>query len=535
MSISRVDLIIIASYLAGILLWGLWVIRKQKMTSSTYFLAGRSLNWAMIGAALFASNISTIQVVGLAASGFKEGLVWGNFEWMAAFTLILLSLVFVPFYMKSRISTLPEFLEKRFGSAARTIMACVAIIVALFVHIGISLYAGAVVFQSFFGINVWTSILIISLFTVIYTVIGGLRSVVYTETIQAIILIAGAITLTVFAFSALPGQGIHTLSDLRMAVKPDQLDILQGSGSGPGLSWYAVFLGYPVLGIWYWCADQTIVQRVLGARSTRDAQNGALFAGFIKILPMFIMVVPGVLAYVLFKDVITDPNDALPILIVELLPKGLIGLYSAALLAALMSTVAAALNSTATLVAFDIVKRVRPRVGDAQQIRIGRMAAVVVMILAILWSPFVARFPSIFQAINQVLSSLAPPISAVFLLGVFWKRGTQQAANATLVAGFILGMVVFLLDFPVIGSRHLFTDMLNIPFMMQAWWLFAICCVLFYFVSLATPKPTEDQILHCWKNPVQVLAGDKISSFSDPRIIALILFLIMVALFITFG
>jgi SSS family solute:Na+ symporter len=320
-----IDLVIIVVYLAGILLIGIASVRVKKMTSEGYFLAGRGLGWVMVGAALFASNISTVHLVGLAASGYNEGLVWGNFEWLASITLILLGLVFAPFYFKSRISTLPEFLEKRYSPAARTLMAVIAIISALFVHIGMSLYAGAVVFQAFFGISVFTSILVISVITAIYTVLGGLKAVVVTESVQTVILILGALVLTIFALAALPEHGVTSLSELKARLKPGQLNMLHSkeslslmgdSGFESGLTWYACLLGYPVLGLWYWCSDQTIVQRVLGARSRQAAQLGPIFAGFLKILPVFILVFPGVIAYVLFRDIIGgDANQTLPVLI----------------------------------------------------------------------------------------------------------------------------------------------------------------------------------------------------------------------------
>ena len=361
LNINNIDLVIICVYLVAILLIGIFSVRLKKLTGEGYFLAGRGLGWVMVGAALFASNISTIHLVGLSASGFNEGFVWGNFEWMASVTLILLGLVFAPFYFKSRISTLPEFLEKRYNSTARSIMAFIAIIGALFVHIGMSLYAGAVVFHAFFGINVITSIVVISVITAIYTVLGGLKAVVVTETIQAVILIVGAIILTCFAIAALPDHGVTTLAELKAQLKPGQMSMLHSreslrslgeGGFESGLTWYACLLGYPINGLWYWCSDQTIVQRVLGAKSMHAAQMGPIFAGFLKILPVFILVFPGVIAFVLFRDIIgTDANQTFPVLIDQLLPTGLKGIMAAALLAALMSTIAAALNSSATLVA----------------------------------------------------------------------------------------------------------------------------------------------------------------------------------------
>jgi SSS family solute:Na+ symporter len=454
---------------------------------------------------------------------------------MATFTLVLLGLVFAPFYFRSRISTLPEFLEKRYGPGARIMLAFMAILAALFIHIGMSLYAGAAVFRQFFGIDVVTSIVIISVVTGIYTILGGLKAVVVTESIQAVILILGAIVVTAFAVLALPSHGIHTLADFKAAVKPDQLSMLQ-TRSATGLNWYAIFLGYPILGIWYWCTDQTIVQRVLGSRTEKDAQYGALFAGLLKILPVFILVLPGVLGYVLFRDVIgADANQTLPVLLVRLIPTGLKGVIAAGLLAALMSTIAAALNSSATLVAVDIVKRIRPEASDRAQIRIGQICAVAVMLLAMAWSTQGGRYASIFEAINTIASYLAPPITAVFLWGVFWKRGTRQAALTTLVAGFLIGVASFLIDLPVFGTEKVITHGLGIPFMMQAWWMFCLCSVIFFVVSLLTPRPDPEKVAALtWKSPAAVLAHGRIQGLSDPRVLAGGLLTILAVLYIIF-
>ena len=545
LTINTIDLTIIVVYLVGILLVGILSVSLRKMTSEGYFLAGRGLGWIMVGAALFASNISTIHLVGLAASGYNEGLVWGNFEWLASITLILLGLVFAPFYFKSRISTLPEFLEKRYGSTARSILAFIAILGALFVHIGMSLYAGAVVFHSFFGINVFTSILIISVITAVYTVLGGLKAVVVTESIQTIILIIGAVVLTGFAISALPDRGVSNLAELKAQLKPGQLNMLHSreslgllgeGGFESGLTWYACLLGYPVLGLWYWCSDQTIVQRVLGARTRHDSQMGPIFAGFLKILPVFIMVFPGVIAFVLFRDVIgTDANQTLPVMINQLLPTGLKGIMAATLLAALMSTIAAALNSSATLVAVDIVKRIKPSTSDKQQIKYGRIAAVIVMLLAMAWSTQGDKFSSIFEAINKIAAAIAPPVAVVFLFGVFSKRGTNQAGIATLVTGLILGIAAFCIDFEPISGYMYLTRGLHIPFMMQAWWLFVICAVVYFAVSYTTPRPPLEIIeTYTWESPLAVIARGEFKGVRDVRLWAGFLVLALVVLYIIF-
>ena len=260
LSMHPIDMIVIVGYLVGMVLIGIYAARNKSTTGHEYFLAGRSLSWPVVGSALFASNISTIHLVGLAESGYKYGLVIGNFEWMATFTLMLLALVFIPFYFKSQITTLPEYLEKRYSRLARTILAVMAIVAALLIHIGISLYAGAAVFQAFFGLNVVASIVIISIVTAIYTVVGGLTAVVVTETIQTVILLAGAVIVTMLAIMALPSVGVHNFAEFQAATKPDQLSMIHTSNRD-GFAWYAILFGYPVLGIWYWCTDQTIVQR----------------------------------------------------------------------------------------------------------------------------------------------------------------------------------------------------------------------------------------------------------------------------------
>ncbi|MCK5067492.1 MAG: sodium/solute symporter [Bacteroidales bacterium] len=534
-NISAIDLVIILAYLVIIILIGILSARRKTTSSEGFFLAGRSLNWGMIGAALFAANISTIHMVGLAANGFKDGIVWGNFEWMATFLLIILALFFAPFYFKNRISTLPEFLEKRFGPRSRSFFAFIVVITALFSHIGVSLYAGAVVLNSIFGVDIMVSIVVISVITTLYTIMGGLRAIVVIESFQSVILIGGATLLTILAVALLPDKGVNSLADLKAALKPGQLDILQ-SGENAIIPWYAILLGYPVLGIYYWCADQTIVQKVLGAKTLSDAQNGPLFAGFLKILPVFIMVFPGILAYVLFSDVIVDPNDTLMVLISNVLPKGLVGLMTAALLAALMSTISAALNSVGTLVSIDIVKRIRPATSDRLVLRAGRISSLVVIILAISWSPWIGRFESIFDAIVIVLSMLSPPVASVFVMGIISRKGNDKVALWTMIFGLLAGSIVFCLDFDPISGSKMITDGLGVPFLMQAWWLFVMCIVFFNTLSLTSRNRPLSEIKHLTftKENLQGF-GSKINSIKDSRIWAVILLILMILLYLYFG
>ncbi|MHC4517360.1 MAG: sodium:solute symporter [Planctomycetota bacterium] len=537
MEINWIDLTIIVAYLLGITAIGVFVGRRQTESSTGYFLASRSLRWTTVGLALFATNISTVHLIGLASSGFSDGMVMGNFEWMAPFLLILLGLVFAPFYFRTKISTLPEYLEGRYGPASRTVLAVMAVFGALFIHIGVSLYAGAVMVQNFVDVPITISILIVSLLTVIYTVTGGLKAVVVTESIQTVLLLFGAVAVTVFALFMLGRVDIRSLADLRQAVKPEQLSMIRHDGE---FAWYYMLIGYPVLGIWYWCSDQTIVQRVLGARSEQDAQVGPIFCGFIKVLPPLVMVLPGVFCYALFKDKVGDNADStLIVLIKELLPVGLQGLVIAGLLAALMSTVAGALNSTATLVSIDIVKRVKPATSDSALVRIGQVTAVVVMVLAMLWSTQGERFGGIFKGINQMIAVLAPPISAVFIWGIFWRRATSAASFTTLVFGFVLGAIVFVLDFPAVSrfvlgvdrdsnAEQLFTRTLGMPFMLQAGILFGLCSTVLVVVSVMTPPPDPERVdRYCWKNPLAVITEKPIAGILDPRILTVLLVITM--------
>jgi SSS family solute:Na+ symporter len=332
---------------------------------------------------------------------------------------------------------------------------------------------------------------------------------------------------------------------LKAQLKPGQMNMLHSraslgllgdGGSKAGLTWYACLLGYPINGLWYWCSDQTIVQRVLGAKSRQASQMGPIFAGFLKILPVFILVFPGVIAYVLFSDIIgNDANQTLPVLIDQLLPTGLKGIMAATLLAALMSTIAAALNSSATLVAVDIVNRIRPGTTDKQQIKYGRIAAVVVMILAMAWSTQGDQFSSIFEAINKIAAALAPPVATVFLFGVFSKRGTGKAASVTLLVGLLIGITAFCLDFEPISGHMYLTRGLHIPFMMQAWWSFVICTIIYFTVSYNTPRPTVEVIEnYTWNNPLSVISRGEYRGIKDVRLWAGILLMVLVVLYIIF-
>jgi solute:Na+ symporter, SSS family len=560
MTVSTLDVIVIAAYLVGITAFGIWIGFRRHASTDQYFLANKSLGWFTVGAAVFTSNISTIHLVGLAAGGAKEGMVIGNFEWMACFTLMLLALLFAPFYIASRVHTLPEFMERRYGPSARTFLAFIGLVGALLIHIGISLFAAAKIFESFLGVPMITTIIVLSLFTVAYTALGGLKAVVMTESIQVCLLLGGATLVTVLGLRALPSVGVHDVAAFRTAVAPGQLHMLHPVVNAQGqlneYSWLGVLLGYPILGVWYWCADQTHVQRVLGAKNLRAGQNGALFAGFLKITPVFLMVFPGVIGYVLWQKGafqlhnvantdIPDYNTMLPSLINYLVPPGLKGLLAACMAAALMSCMAAALNSCATLISMDLFKRLRPQMPDRDVVMIGRITTGVIMVLAMLWSTQGDQFGTIFEAINKIPMTFAPAVTTVFVLGVLWKRGTKQAAMATLYLGSVIGVIYFLLDLPGIGKMllagkahasfaGLVTDPgqgLGIPFMLVGPLIAALCVVIYVITSLVTPRMDPQEVAKvCWDHPLAFLKG-RLAGAGDPRLLALVLFAVVGVLY----
>ena len=532
LSMSGLDMLLVAIYLVGIVGLGLWAWkrrRKKQASSAEYFLAGSSLRWPVIGLALFSTNISTIHLVSLAQEGYVNGLAYGNFEWMAAFLLIVLALFFAPFYIRSRVATLPDFLEKRYSRASRDWLTGLSIISAVFIHIGFSLYTGAVVLRGLFGIDIATSIIVTAMLTGLYTVVGGLLAVVITESVQTVVLILGSACVLGFGLAKIGGWGA-----LVAAVEPVKLTVLRTAAETPSLPWYAVFLGYPIIGLWYWCADQTIVQRVLGAKDERNARLGPLFTGFIKILPVFLFVLPGLIAYGLVRQgALLAPEssaDVYSLLVNNILPVGLKGIVAAALLAALMSTVSGALNSIATLFTLDVYRRWRPQASEKRLTLVGRAVTFAAMVVAIIWSPMISHFQSLFQGITAVICYIAPPITAVFIWGVMWRKASAAAARVTLMAGSALGLTVFLLDW------FKSTTGWTVPPMMATFYLFCVCSGILIVVSLVRPHVhTEEGAKLVWARPVDALKGPWGPGLLDYRLVSLVLFLVMVGLYVLFG
>ena len=541
--IGTFDIAISVLYILGIVTIGLWTGLKKKKTaegssSNEYFLAGKTLKWPMIGLALFATNISCIHLVSLAQSGFDTGLLNGNFEWMASFTLILLALFFVPFYLKSKVATLPDFLEKRYNRACRDWLAIVSVVSAIIIHIAFSFLAGGIVLKTLFGVNMYVSVIVIAVLTGVYTIIGGLRAVVITESIQTIVLLTGAVIITVICFQKVGGWDSLTAT-LQQTNSLDKLSMLRGSGDESGMPWYAVFLGYPVLGIWYWCADQTIVQRVLGAKDENHARVGSLFCGFIKILPVFIFVLPGLMAYILSQKgmfdissiqtldasgkTITETKGIYTLMITQLVPTGLVGVLVAALLSGLMSQISGALNSIATLASFDLYKRFNPEASDKKMVSVGKISAAIALLVSILLLPLLNRYESLFNGINDVIAHIAPPITTVFVLGIFWKKASAKAAQLTLWIGSLLGGGVFAINKLTPG-----TMIAGIPFMMMAFYLFIACVLMQVVFSFIYPvQHTKESEELYWKSPMEPLKGAAWKGVGNYKFLSLLLIVIM--------
>ncbi len=594
--IQTLDWVIIAGYLLGIV--GIGVLAGFRRSKSTegghYFLADNSLTWPVIGLAMFAANISTVHLVSLAQSAYTSGLLYGNYEWMAGFTLILLSLFFAPLYLRTRVPTLPDYLERRYNRNCRDALSFVSLISAIVIHIGVALFTAAAVLcfifgipekQPIFGINAMMFfIVVLGVLTGVYTVIGGLLAVVWTESLQTVLLLLGAICITVVGYEAVGGW--DALSNL-LATKPHPLaggpealkagvnlstksflHMMHPAGDNTVIAnvpWYSILLGYPVIGIWYWCCDQTIVQRVLAAKDEKHARLGPLFCAFIKILPVFFFVLPGVLCVALVQkghfgmetvDGVTRAigpaasKDAYPFMITHLLPVGMKGLVVAAMLAAAMQTCSAALNSAATLFSYDIWKRWRPTTTDHSLVKIGRWTTVVATVLAIVLSPIFGHYDTIFKGLNVLICYIAPPITAVFLVGVFWKKAGGRAAFITMVGGGLLGALCFFLDFfkaTVVGASATPESIAASPvlnfiynfalkdFMLASFGLFCLCLILQVGASLRFREPLKEEarslVWENWAEPLRVQCG---RGLSDYRVMSAIVFAIFVVLYLIF-
>ncbi len=439
--LQGLDWIVLGLYFLALIGVAVWVFIQKNKNTEDYFLAGRNVGWFVIGSSIFASNIGSEHVVGLAGTGFESGTPMAHYE-LHAWIVLLLGWLFLPFYIRSGAFTTSEFLEKRFDSRSRWFLSVFSLLAYVLTKVSITIYAGGIVVSELLEIPFWYGAIGIVLFTGVYTVIGGLKAVIYTETLQTIVLIFGSVVITVLGLQEVGGWG--QLRETVTAVSPDHFNMWRPM-SDPNFPWTGLLIGGTIVGIWYWCTDQYIVQRTLAANNITIARRGAIFGAYLKLLPILIFLVPGIIAFALTlqqPDIffVERADRAFPMLVKTLLPVGLKGLVAGGLMAALMSSLASVFNSCSTIFTIDIYKKIKPEMSEKSLINIGKIATAGIVLLGIIWIPVMEKIGGgvMYQYLQNVQSYIAPPVTAVFLLGILWKRVTSDAAIATLISGLIL-------------------------------------------------------------------------------------------------
>jgi solute:Na+ symporter, SSS family len=480
-SLHLIDIIVIVIYIIVIVGIGIWVSRSTDDTED-YFLAGRSLTWSLIGFSLVASNMSSTSLIGMAGSAYGTGVSVFNYEWMAAIVLIFFTIFLLPLLLKSQVFTMPEFLERRFDSRSRYYFSGFTILGNIFIDTAGALYAGAlVIFLLYPSVPFALSVIILALLAGAYTILGGLKAVVYTDTIQAVLLMLGAVLISALAFGKVGSWEVVTSS-----VDAGMLSLIQPA-SDEFLPWPGLLFGIPLLGFYFWCTNQFMVQRVLGAKSLDHGRWGALFAGFLKLPVIFIMVLPGIFALILYPELPSmegfTPDLIFPVLLFDLLPIGLRGLILVALIAAIMSSIDSTLNSASTLVTMDFAKPLKPEWNDRQLLLAGRVTTFVFMIVAAAWAPMITNFPSLWQYLQSILAYQSPPFVAAFLVGIFWAGANRQSAFWGLVGGHVVSACLFfaIMVFGVIDIHFLYVAPI----------LFVVSIVLMVLISLTTKTKQE--------------------------------------------
>lgn len=491
-NLSLLDWSIVAAYFVAIFCIAFWPASKNAhKESEQYFLAGRSVGWFVIGASIFAANIGSDHVIGLAGSGAAGEMPAAQFEILGSFSLLILGWLFVPFYLRSGVFTMPEFLERRYSSGARMYLAIISVIGYVLTKISVTIAAGGIVFETLIGVNFWTGAIIVTMATGLYTIAGGLRAVLYTDVAQVVLIIGGSVLVTVIGLRELGGW-----SELKESVEPTALSLWR-SASDPTYPWTGLIFGTMILGVWYWCTDQFIVQRALSARNIDEARKGTIFAALLKQLPLFIFIVPGLIAAVLAERGVLQyerADQSLPALVGALLPAGIKGLVVAGLLASLMSALSAVFNSCATVVTMDLYRKIVPNASEHRLLRVGQLATLASVVLGLIWIPFIDAISSgLFRYIQSVQSYIAPPIAAAFLVGVLWPRANANGAMAALVTGFLLGAARLILEMNKAELTGITLEFARINFLHFAVLLFALSVATIVVVSLFSAAPPREK------------------------------------------
>lgn len=515
-SLTITDFLVIAIYFIGIIVYG--ISQSKRASSEEYFLGGRSLTWPVVGISLFAANISSSTLIGLAGSAYVLDMTVYNYEWYAVLVLVFFAIFFLPFYLKTGVYTMPEFMERRYDSRSRYYFSFITVVGNVLIDTAASLYVGTIVLGLIFPtLPPWVVIVLLAASAAAYTIPGGLNSVVKTEVIQAIVLIFGSIILTYYGMQEVGGWSgmVAQLNDLNAAGVIDKnaqeaLSIVRDNEGdwwrqydSPIVPWWGLITGVPLLGFYFWANNQFMVQRVLSSKSLNHGRWGALFAGLLKLPVILIMVIPGTIAYLIFKDQeiayqtasgpcanLADCTDfTYPTLLFELLPTGLLGLVVAGLLAAMMSSISATFNSASTLITMDFVNKMRPNMTSKQLVRSGQISTLILVILASVWAPFIGRYGDLFRYLQDVLGYIAPPIVSAFVLGLFWKRGNSHGSFWSLMFGIVMAVIWVS---GIIGEvDHWFFQM---HFLLRTTVLFFLCLIVHIGVSLATAAPAAEKL-----------------------------------------
>ena len=519
------DWIVIALFFVALVGIIVWVMRQKQNNAADYFLGGKDATWIAIGASIFASNIGSEHLIGLAGAGASSGMAMAHWE-IQGWMILILGWVFVPFYSRSMVYTMPEFPEKRYNSQSRTILSMISLISYVLTKVAVTVYAGGLVFQQVFGIDTlwgidffWIAAIGLVLITAVYTIVGGMKSVLYTSVLQTPILLLGSLIILVLGLKALGGwdQMMSICSQVVVNDHGDTMTNLIRDNRDPNFPWLGALVGSAVIGFWYWCTDQFIVQRVLSGKNEKEARRGTIFGAYLKLLPVFLFLIPGMIAFALHTNSLTNGGEgflpmlangnvnsdaAFPTLVAKLLPAGIKGLIVCGILAALMSSLASLFNSSAALFTIDFYQRYKPNTDPKKLVRIGQAATVVIVALGVLWIPVMRSVGDVLYAyLQDVQSVLAPGIAAAFLMGILWKRASAQGGMWGLIAGLVIGVTrlcakIYYSNTAIMPGdqnwfKYLFYD---VNWLFFCGWMLVFCLLVVVVVSYCTKAPDPEKI-----------------------------------------